>query len=142
MNGATQQLLYLYCLTGAEQLDVRGKRAKRTAYSHKPAGMSPQFSAGYPPRISVVEPGSRTSRTRVGWSASAPCGTSAWLSRCRARDLFFPRALARCFPTTGVLAQFVKMDQETIVGFLDTVRDHEEWGIKAQLERAKAKRSL
>ena len=53
-----------------------------------------------------------------------------------------PARLGTLFSTPAVLAQFVDVNQETIVGFLESVRDHEEWGIKAHLERTKAKRWL
>ena len=142
MNGATQQLLYLYCLTGVERLDVRGPGLDETdcIFSQTSGNVAAVLS-----RVSAEDFCGRAGEQNLqdpGWVCERAMRHQRVVEQVSRQGPVLPARFGTLFSTTGVLAQFVKINQETIVGFLDTVRDHEEWGIKAQLERAKAKRWL
>ena len=53
-----------------------------------------------------------------------------------------PARFGTLFSSSAVLERFLETNQRAIVGFLESVRGHEEWGIKALVERDTARRWL
>lgn len=78
----------------------------------------------------------------LGWVSERALRHERVIERGFRRGPVLPARFGTLFSSLDALERFIKLHQQTIVDFLDAVTGHEEWGIKALLERATARQSL
>ncbi len=78
----------------------------------------------------------------LGWVSERALRHERAVERVFSHGPVLPARFGTLFSSAEVLERFLETNQRTIIDFLESVRDHEEWGIKAQLERATARKWL
>jgi gas vesicle protein GvpL/GvpF len=78
----------------------------------------------------------------LGWVSERALRHQRVIERGFRRGPILPARFGTLFSSLDALERFIECNQRTIVDFFDEVRGHEEWGIKALLERSTARKSL
>lgn len=141
-EAAQQQALYLYCLTYAEQSGAPacGLDEAGCIFSLESGPIAALLS-----RVPIDDfcgPTGDQNLQDPGWLCERAVQHQRVVVQVARLGPVLPARFGTLFSTDHALRRFVDLNREAIVRFFESVRDHEEWGIKARLERTKAKRWL
>jgi gas vesicle protein GvpL/GvpF len=139
ING--NEALYLFYLTDSA-LAAQGPAAGEPdrVFEHRHAGLAAML--GIVPIDDFCGAEAERRMADLGWVGERAVRHERVIENGFQRGPVLPARFGTLFSSLHALERFVELNQRTIADFLGAVRGHEEWGIKALLERPAARRWL
>jgi gas vesicle protein GvpL/GvpF len=138
-----KRAIYLFCLAGSDSLgDLRGSGLDDThpLFALRCGGITAISSAV--PVDDFCGPEAERKLRDPEWVGERAMRHGRAVETAFRYGPVLPARFGTLFSSPEALGRFVETNRQTIAGFLDAVCGHEEWGIKALLERSTAKKWL
>lgn len=138
-----KEAFYLYYLTAAESgIEAEGVETENmgSLYAHRYADFVALL--GVVAIDDFCGPDAERRLADLGWVAGRALQHERVIEEGFRRGPLLPARFGTLFSSLDAVERFIENNQEALAAFLDSVRGHEEWGIKALFERSEGQKWL